>query len=242
MIRYIQIEASPVYIVGDLHNKVALFIDKVKELDLRNCSIFFVGDMSFADKETAVSCFSSLDKELFEREISSYIIRGDLDNPYLWNDSNFWENFQSFKPVNSSTRLKINGNIGIIIDSASTLLDNKTKTWQDYNKPSLPFDYVDLGESLKNVDFVIGHGGPVLSDFFKFQKGYEAYLKEGILHPDLAEEQKIYRQLLHRYRPRRWYCGHYHISKHTKYVWDNWSNDGVIDIKIINEGEILQIA
>ena len=241
--KYIQIEASPVYIVGDLHDKPSSLIDKVKELNLHNCNIFFVGDMNFVEAEASIQLFSELDKELFEREINSYVIRGDLDNPHLWNNLDFWKNFQSFKPVDSSTRLKINGNIGIIIDGASTLLSkNETKIWPDCNKPSLPFDYVDLGESLKNIDFVIGHGGPILSDFFKFQKGYENYLKEGLLHPDLAEEQKIYRQLLQRYRPKRWYCGHYHISKQTKYVWDNWSNDGVINIKIINEGEILRIA
>lgn len=242
-LKYISIQTSPVYLVGDLLGETEEFVEKIRKMNLRDCSLFFVGNMNFVDDELANDAFSYLDEELFQRNIFSYVIRGNLDNPHLWNDSDFWRGFRSFRAVGSSTRLNINGNIGIVIDGASTLIQDKdTKIWPEFDKPSYPFDFEDFGESLKNVDFVIGHGGPVLSDFFRLQKGYEIYMKDGFLNPKLGEEQRIYRQILRRYRPKRWYCGHYQISKHTKFVWDNWSDDGTIDLKIINKGEILRIA
>lgn len=242
-LKYISIQMSPVYVIGDLFDEVDTFLAKIQEMNLRDCSIFFVGNMNFVDDELSHNNFSYLDDELYQRNIFSYVIRGNLDNPHLWNESDFWKGFRSLRPVDSSTRLNINGNIGIVIAGSSTLIrDENMQIWPEYDKPCFPPDFEDFGESLKNVDFVIGHGGPILSDFFKNQKGYEVYLKDGFLNPILNAEQKIYRQILRRYRPKRWYCGHYCMSNHTKFVWDNWSDDGTIDLKIINKSEILRIA
>lgn len=244
--KQLHIENTPVYLVGDIHTDYRNFKVELEESNLHNCILFFLGDMNFRDYETSINQFKKLDAELYERNIQSYIIRGNHDNPYLWNDKSFWNNFKSFKPVNCDTRLNINGNIGIIIDGAVTLnrelLDEGVNYWPEYDKPGIPWDFVDYGENLKRVDFVLGHGGPVLDDFFKQKTGCEKFLKDGLLCEDLKREQKIYRQILQRYRPKRWYCGHYHMSKDTKFVWDNWSDDGVIHLKIVDKHKILRIA
>jgi hypothetical protein len=67
-------------------------------------------------------------------------------------------------------------------------------------------------------------------------------LKDGFLVQDLDNEQKQLRGILRRYRPKRWYCGHYHFEKDTKFVWDNWSDDGVIHLKIVPKQKIMRIA
>lgn len=166
----------------------------------------------------------------------------------MWSSQTaLWLKFTSFKPIDSNTRITINGNVGIIISGAVTInradLTEGVNYWPEHDKIDLPSDYIDFGEGLKNIDFVIGHTGPVHSDIFKEQQtGCERYLKDGFLVQDLDNEQKLLRGVLRRYRPKRWYCGHYHFEKDTKFVWDNWTDDGVIHLKIVPKQKIMRIA
>jgi len=244
--RYISIDNIPVYLVGDIHNNHKDFTESLVSEGLSNCVFIFLGDMPFENAGNAYQQFRELDDELAKRNICSFIIRGNLDNPHLWNDKSFWSGFISFKPVNSNTRFNINGNIGIVIDGAVTFdkesLVENINYWPEYDSPSLPYDFKDYGENLKNVDFIIGHSGPILNDFLKEHPGVEKFLENGFLKENLANEQKIYRQILKRYRPKRWYCGHYHFEKNMKFVWDNWSDDGVIHLKIVPKQKIMRIA
>lgn len=250
VIKYIDIQYTPVYLVGDLHTNYKEFKERLEaDKSLKDCTFIFLGDMDFRDEETAYNQFKALDKILSERNISSYVIRGNHDNPKLWvhEDIGFWNRFQSFRPIGSHTRININNNVGIIISGAVSInradLTPGVNYWPEYDKVELPPDFVDYGESLKNVDFIIGHTGPVHKDIFKEQQtGCEKYLKDGFLVNDLENEQKQLRAILKRYRPKRWYCGHYHFEKDTKFVWDNWSDDGAIHLKIVPKQGILRIA
>lgn len=249
LIKYIDIQHSPVYLIGDLHTNYKQFKEQFEnDKSLRDCIFIFLGDMDFRDEETAYNQFKKLDKQLTERNIKSYVIRGNHDNPKLWSSqTDLWLKFTSFKPIDSNTRININGNIGIIISGAVTInradLTEGVNYWSEYDKIDLPSDYIDFGEGLKNIDFVIGHTGPVHSDIFKEQQtGCERYLKDGFLVQDLDNEQKLLRGVLRRYRPKRWYCGHYHFEKDTKFVWDNWTDDGVIHLKIVPKQKIMRIA
>ena len=249
-IKYIDIQHTPVYLVGDLHTNYKEFKERLEaDKSFKDCTFIFIGDMDFRDEETAYNQFKTLDKMLSERNISSYVIRGNHDNPKLWEDENieFWNRFQSFRPIGSYTRININNNVGIIISGAVSInradLTPGVNYWPEYDKVELPPDFVDYGESLKNVDFIIGHTGPVHKDIFKEQQtGCEKYLKDGFLVNDLENEQKQLRAILKRYRPKRWYCGHYHFEKDTKFVWDNWSDDGAIHLKIVPKQGVLRIA
>lgn len=256
-IKNINIDNTPVYLIGDLHTNYKQFKEQFEaDESLRDCVFIFLGDMDFRNEETAFNQFKKLDKLLTERNINSYVIRGNHDNPKFWNpdecsinieDISLWGKFKSFKPIGSHTRININGNVGIIISGAVTInrseLTEGVNYWSEYDKVDLPPDFIDYGEGLKNIDFIIGHTGPVYSDIFKEQKtGCEKYLKDGFLVNDLENEQKQLRSILKRYRPKRWYCGHYHFEKDTKYVWDNWSDDGVIHLKIVPKQGILRIA
>ena len=249
LIKYIDIQHSPVYLIGDLHTNYKQFKEQFEnDKSLRDCIFIFLGDMDFRDEETAYNQFKKLDKQLTERNIKSYVIRGNHDNPNLWSSqTDLWLKFTSFKPIDSNTRININGNIGIIISGAVTInradLTEGVNYWSEYDKIDLPSDYIDFGEGLKNIDFVIGHTGPVHSDIFKEQQtGCERYLKDGFLVQDLDNEQKLLRGVLRRYRPKRWYCGHYHFEKDTKFVWDNWTDDGLIHLKIVPKQKIMRIA
>jgi predicted phosphodiesterase len=251
-IKNIKIDNTPVYLIGDLHTNYKQFKEQFENDEtLRDCIFIFLGDMDFRSVDTAYSQFKKLDKQLTDRNIESYVIRGNHDNPSLWCSRekvlDLWPRFTSFKPIDSNTRITINGNVGIIISGAVTInradLKEGVNYWPEYDKIDLPPDFIDYGEGLKNIDFVIGHTGPVHSDIFKEQQtGCERYLKDGFLVQDLYNEQKLLRGILRRYRPKRWYCGHYHFEKDTKFVWDNWTDDGVIHLKIVPKQKIMRIA
>lgn len=246
------IDNIPVYLVGDLNNNYKKFKCQLEaDENLKDCIFIFLGDMTFHDATSAFAQFGKLDAQLHERNIKSYIIRGNHDNPELWDENkhlDLWNyKFKSFHRIGSNARITINGNKGIIISGAISLnreeLIPGVNYWPERDGVDLPDDIIDYGEGLKNIDFVIGHTGPVHNDIFKEQKtACEKYLKDGFLVEDLEHEQKTLRSILRRYRPKRWYCGHYHIEKDTKYVWDNWSDDGVIHLRIINKQQIVRIA
>lgn len=258
LINNIKIDNEPLYLIGDLHTNYKAFKEQIENnKSLKDCTFIFLGDMDFRDEETAYNQFKKLDKMLYDRNINSYVIRGNHDNPKLWesemfdlgvgNNLPFWNKFFSFRPIGSHTRISINGNVGIALSGAVTInradLKEGINYWPKYDKVELPPDFIDYGEGLKNIDFVIGHTGPVHNDIFKEQKtGCEKYLQDGFLVQDLDDEQKLLRSILRRYRPKRWYCGHYHFEKDTKFVWDNWSDDGVIHLKIVPKHGILRIA
>lgn len=258
LINNIKIDNEPLYLIGDLHTNYKGFKEQLEnDKSLKDCTFIFLGDMDFRDEETAYNQFKKLDKMLYDRNINSYVIRGNHDNPKLWesemfdlgvgNNLPFWNKFLSFRPIGSYTRISINGNVGIALSGAVTLnrvdLKEGINYWPEYDKVELPPDFIDYGEGLKNIDFIIGHTGPVHNDIFKEQKtGCEKYLQDGFLVQELDDEQKLLRNILRRYRPKRWYCGHYHFEKDTKFVWDNWSDDGVIHLKIVPKHGIMRIA
>lgn len=250
------IRNTPVYLVGDIHTDYKAFKDNLDAMKLRDCILIFTGDMDFKNAADAYNQFKKLDNELAELKISSFVIRGNHDNPILWDNTSeeyheLWSKFKSFTPIGSHTELNINGNIGAIVPGAvslnRSLLTEGKNYWKDGDFPEAPYDMENFGENRTRVDFIIGHSGPIYDSFLKEAGGeYDKYSKffseDKELQDDLKKEQDYFKQILRRFRPRRWYCGHYHVAKSVKYVWDNWSDDGVIALRTINKHEIVRIA
>lgn len=250
------IRNTPVYLVGDIHTNYKAFKDNLDAMKLRDCVLIFTGDMDFKNATDAYNQFKKLDIELADLKISSFVIRGNHDNPILWDNTSeeyhdLWGKFKSFSPIGSHTELNINGNIGAIVPGAvslnRSLLTEGKNYWKDGDFPEAPYDMENFGENRTHVDFIIGHSGPIYNSFLKEAGGeYDKYSKffseDKELQDDLKKEQDYFRAILRRFRPRRWYCGHYHVTKTVKYVWDNWSDDGVIALRAINKHEIVRIA
>jgi hypothetical protein len=255
-IEQVLVRNTPVYLAGDIHDNYATFENNLEKLDLRNCIIIFVGDMDFKDAESAFNRFQLLDKELAKRNITSFVIRGNHDNPVLWDKNSqdyieLWREFKSFTPIGPHTELNINGNIGAVVSGAvslnRSLLEEGKNYWKEGDFPEAPYDMENFGENRTHVDFIIGHSGPIYDTFLKEAGGeyekYSHFFKEDKeLQDDLKREQDYFKQILRRFRPRRWYCGHYHVSKSVKYVWDNWTDDGVINLRTVGKQEIIRIA
>lgn len=250
------IRNTPVYLVGDIHTDYKAFKDNLDAMKLRDCIFIFTGDMDFKNATDAYNQFKKLDNELADLKISSFVIRGNHDNPILWDNTSeeyheLWSKFKSFTPIGSHTELNINGNIGAIVPGAvslnRSLLTEGKNYWKNGDFPEAPYDMENFGENRTHVDFIIGHSGPIYDSFLKevggeYDKYSKFFIEDRELQDDLKKEQDYFKQILRRFRPRRWYCGHYHVTKSVKYVWDNWSDNGVIALRVINKHEIVRIA
>lgn len=212
------IDEGMVYLIGDILDDTKNVISKLNEIELEGSTLIFLGNSLVENSEELINY-------LVEKNIVSYFIRGNCPDAFTKKNN--------FHYITEPCEIDIFGNKGLIIPN---LIGHD-------DEPVLPWDYTDYGENRKRVDFVIGHGGPVLADFFKTDKKYhQDYLKHGMFTDERKHEQNVYRKILQRYRPRRWYCGHYQMSRQTKFVWDNWSDDGVINLRILDKGEISRIA
>ena len=90
LINNIKIDNEPLYLIGDLHTNYKGFKEQFeRDKSLKDCTFIFLGDMNFRDEETAYNQFKKLDKMLYDRNINSYVIRGNHDNPELWDSKMF---------------------------------------------------------------------------------------------------------------------------------------------------------
>lgn len=232
--KIIKIEGEEVYLAGGIYDDITTIISEIEKQNLCNCHLFFLGNLNIKSTADLDDKFLPLYHILKKYNICSYIIRGSNDEPSIWNNKFECElrDHSLMRFVDERTRLYINDNKGLIVPAVS-----------DDDKPKLPSDIKDFGENRKNVDFVFGHGGPVLADFFKQDLELsEKYLKYGLFKDNFKANQDEYKKILHRYRPKRWYCSHYLIDKQTKFVWDNWSDDGIISLKMLAPCSLLRIA
>ena len=212
------IDEGMVYLIGDILDDTKNVISKLNEIDLEGSNLIFLGNALVENSKELCDYLSG-------KNINAYFIRGNQTDNFLKNENFYY--------ISEPCEIDIFGNKGLIIPN---LIGHD-------DEPTVPWDFIDYGENRKKVDFIIGHGGPVLADFFKTDKQYhQDYLKLGMFTDERKHEQDVYRKILQRYRPRRWYCGHYQMSRQTKFVWDNWSDDGVINLRILDKGEISRIA
>lgn len=212
------IDEGMVYLIGDILDDTKNVISKLDEIELEGSTLIFLGNSLVENSEELYDYLS-------KKNIDVYFIRGNQTDNFLKKENFYY--------ISEPCELDIFGNKGLIIPN---LIGHD-------NEPIMPWDFIDYGENRKKVDFIIGHGGPMLADFFKTDKQYHRdYLKLGMFTDERKHEQDVYRKILQRYRPRRWYCGHYQMSRQTKFVWDNWSDDGVINLRILDKGEISRIA
>lgn len=203
---------------GDILDDTKVVISKLNEIDLEGSNLIFLGNALVENSE-------ELNDYLSGKNINVYFIRGNQTDNFIKKENFYY--------ISEPCEIDIFGNKGLIIPN---LIGHD-------DEPIVPWDFIDYGENRKKVDFIIGHGGPVLADFFKTDKQYhQDYLKLGMFTDERKYEQDVYRKILQRYRPRRWYCGHYQMSRQTKFVWDNWSDDGVINLRVLDKGEISRIA
>ena len=222
---YKQINNSPVFLVGDLHNNYKNFKQTYEERNLKDSYFIFLGDTSIAREEQFYQ-FTKLDK-LFEKDNNKGLfIRGNHDNPHLHREDIWSKYYKSFEPIHTGY-ISINGIKGLVINGAITLnrslLEDGVNYWKDFDKVD------DCSNLTDKVSFIISHAAPLPDDSDKLLKTNcsKFILEDAALAKELSNEQTRLKSILHTNNPVLWCSGHYHTS--AAYILNNTCNVYLIE-------------
>ena len=225
---------------GDWHKDFKKIIKEIKRFDLRDCTIFQVGDfgMGFETMKKDLRTLAYLNRELKTRSIQLYAIRGNHDDPKYFDGSISTSNV---KLLPDYSTLKVDGQNILCIGGAISI-DRKPNTQQvdKYGKPwkgrKEGINYwtdeglvykPELLKDLNDIDIVITHSAP---DFCepRSKGGLSIWAMED---PGLIEEcavernnlSKIYDYLKANKCPlKHWLYGHFHSSVREQFENTNF--------------------
>lgn len=158
---------------GDWHGDFKAVIREIKALDLRDCTIFQVGDfgIGFNSREKELRTLDYLTSTLKSRNIMLYAIRGNHDDPAYFNGSISTSNIKllpdySVVNVDQKNVLCVGGAISIDRKPNSDVRDARGKQWHgrkegvNYWEAEAFNLKEDIANAAKNIDVVITHSCP----------------------------------------------------------------------------------
>lgn len=103
----IEVANKPIYVVADVHGAFDIFEKNINKNDLKDCIIIVAGDCGFGFyKENYYErIFSSMNNHFIERNIHCFMIRGNHDDPYYFNNEKI--NYSNIKAISDYTIIKI---------------------------------------------------------------------------------------------------------------------------------------
>ena len=231
---YKQLNNRPVFLVGDLHTNYKEFKEGYDKLGVKNCDFIFLGDTTIS-RESDFGQFKKLDKQFDKDGNKGYFLRGNHDNPFLHDVCDYSKHYTSFLPVYTGYT-EIDGYKGIFLNGAVTvnrsLLTDGINYWKDFDKVDDASRYND------KLDFVIGHTGPLPKSGVWKTNCSRFILEDKQLALDLANEQTYLRKLIKLWKPKVWFCGHYH----SNYKHSITEKDFSCDIHMINKNTIVNLT
>lgn len=229
---------TPFYILGDIHGNFNHLMWRIKNENLKDCTIFQVGDfrIGFTTEFNDMNILGLLNRFLRERNIKMYAIRGNHDNPKFF-DGHLMNHFENLFLLPDYTVLEIEGKKILAIGGAVSI-DRKPRLaeMQMYRRNGNDnelywFDelFVLNEEKLKGIegiDILITHTAP---DFcHPVNKNGFGYLVEQFAQGDdklledlVKERNDVTRmwEILKEKNPniKYHYYGHFH-AKHTEII------------------------
>lgn len=226
--KIIEVFNKPIYVVADVHGAFDIFEKEINKNDLKDCIIIVAGDCGFGFYKDNYyeKIFSSLNNKFITKNIHCFMVRGNHDDPYYFNDEKIW--YSNVKAISDYTILKIGEHNILCVGGAISIdrifrmnsywqkVDNyaivmnvsleeaKSKFMPSYWENEAPvFDEEKLNEIKENdieIDIVITHTSPSFA--FKSDKNGISYWlnKDDKLYEDLDNERnvinKIYDKLM----------------------------------------------
>lgn len=207
-IKYLEHELNgTVCLVGDIHGEY--LSGKYGPFPKLADNYVFLGDIGFGFHGLVGFCHR-LDRRI-PSGVNVYFLRGNHDNPAFWRGyrkKRISELFPRFHMVHDYDVLLIDGKKylciggGISIDRFYRI--EGESYWSDEAILPCPKKNI-LGE----IDGIFSHTGfvpPVLTHKHFFQDKFPDVDK------DCQDEQRILYEILELYKPKKWFCGHYHVS------------------------------
>lgn len=220
---------------GDWHGDFQKVTKEIKKLDLRDCTIFQVGDfgIGFNRKEKEIRVLEAFNQTLRARNIKIYAIRGNHDDPSYFNND-VYGNITLLKDYSVITEDSIN----ILCVGGAISCDRKPnpdirdingkphkgrKEGSNYWKDEVFVLDTSKLKDLKNIDIVVTHSAPHFCQPIT-KGGIEKWIKHD---PELDEEctkerndhTQMYDILKENNNIKSWFYGHMHFSN-TEY-FDN---------------------
>ena len=211
-------------LIGDLHGGYPELLYKIKKYKLENTSFIQVGDwgLGFQRRELDLKALVQIDSFLQEQANRLYIIRGNHDNKWFWDNRDALK-LQQIVLVQDYELLAIDGKKILFIGGGISIDRIGRTEGQDYWKDEgVNFDTLRLQSAcLKGVDITVTHIAPqeawphVLNDLVHHYIDQEKLAGRYLLSTELEHERQVMSNVLAAVKAagcKEWYYGHYHES------------------------------
>ena len=216
--------------LGDTHGKWGITLDSIEKANIRDAIILHVGDVGigFINAEDQDELLHYVNRELAQRNIQMFCIRGNHDDPRYFSGEYQYPNLTLLADYST---LIINHKKFLFVGGA-TSIDRVLRT---PNKSWWPDEVFVLDESrAEKCDVLITHTAPNWigpND----KNGLELYIqKDPTLWDECLRERIDMNQLIKLTQPQKHFCGHFHISQLAE-------NDSCRS-RIMNEHELCEIT
>lgn len=218
-------------ILGDIHGTFQYLIELLEMFDFENESIISVGDFGLGFNDYYFECgqLTGLNKELCNRGLTLYVIRGNHDHPSYWSGSNQSDDpgFSNIILVADYTTLTIEGKKVLFIGGGTSIDRSMRTEGMNYWKDEVIIRDDEYIKSLpeNSIDVVITHC-PIAKMFWHVcgTDMVNSYaFRDRNLWSDIDKEQSIleeYNSILKETQKdslKMWFSGHLHISS-TVYI------------------------
>ncbi len=196
---------SPTYLVGDVHGKLASLMQTLAVHCISQSSIIILGDVGLGFHPSDADKLHYCDALLEEGGNHLYLIRGNHDKPQLW--SAWKHTFKHIHFLQDAQRLTIDKKLYVVYGGAVSVDRSKRVKDVDYwaQEPFTP-----PTEAIPKLYGVLAHTGP----FAQGWGGIMDYIRRDAgLRDDLSREQDDVAKTISLLHPKRWYCGHFHMSE-----------------------------
>lgn len=126
---HITLPNLPIYVLGDFHGAMDNFLNYIHSKDITNCILIILGDIGVGFQNLSADEFEwkTLDKEMSERNIYVVCLRGNHDDPSLFNreimdidkEQSLW--YGNVKLVPDYTVVTVNGKNLLLIGGATSI-------------------------------------------------------------------------------------------------------------------------
>lgn len=200
----------PIIMMGDTHS-ISILISTMAKADLSDCIVIHVGDIGIFDRylKDIDTILEGVNNTFRDKNITFYGIRGNHDDPAYFTEE-YFNKFDHLKLVPDYTKINIQGEEFLFVGGAISVnrkdLVQNDDWWEDEV-------FVLKPELAVSCDVLITHTthpyvGPV-------DKSRITHFLDN--DPSLWSQLQIERRNLHtlfkKVRPKKHYCGHFHVSE-----------------------------
>ena len=195
--------------LGDIHGDLNVVVKASDRLD--NFSIVQVGDFGIGMMNKESELLERVNERLVVNDNTLYIIRGNHDNPNVWDNPPKYSNIVFVKDFDVLT---IDGLVHLFIGGAISI-DRKHRTlgYGYWDNEGVPFIDPVRFDGL-NVDVIVTHTAPITTPPFGFDSLVHHYaMNDSNLYSDLQLDRQMVTKVYDKFKGEKqikWVYGHFH--------------------------------